>query len=234
MHKFLKKLNVNDVVDCVYVVNYKYSNVSSPKIARNGNKFLTLRIKDASLANNESATVLYYYNSDSEIDFLQEGYNGRTSYLKISGRCFGAYPNIQISSNSIIPANEKSGIIFDTSNLYAFSDYFKNELLSVEGKSNVALRHTSCDAFQNDYDLISVGTRLEYKRILNSEHDKYQINVFIENIDDVFNIPAYLTPTMAKLIDDGYKFTITVINVPPKDDESGLNAGIRVNIKGVK
>lgn len=234
MHSFLKKLKVNDLVDCVYFVNYKYSYVSSPKTASNGNKYVLLRIKDASLENNESAVVFYYYKNDSDIAFLQENYEGRTAYLKINGRCFGAYPDIKISSNLIIPANEKSGIVFDTSNLFAYSDYHKNKLLSVEGLTGVALRHTSSDVFQDLYDIISIGNKLSFKRIFDSPHDKYQINVFIDDIDEIFNVPAYLTPTMAKLIDEGYKFEIIVTDIPPRDETANLNAGIRVTIKGMK
>lgn len=234
MHSFLKKLKVNDFVDDVYYVNYKYSYVSTPKTASNGNKYVLLRIKDASLENNESASVFFYYKNDSDIACLQENYEGRTAYLKINGRCFGSYPDIKISSNSIVPANEKSGIVFDTSNLFAYSEYYKNKLLSVEGLTNVALRHTSSDVFQDLYDIISIGKKLSFKRIFDSPHDKYQINVFIEDIDEVFNVPAYLTPTMAILIDDGYKFDIVVTDIPPRDETANLNAGLRVTIKGMK
>ena len=75
---------------------------------------------------------------------------------------------------------------------------------------------------------------LKYKRVYDSPHDKYQVNVFIDDIDDVFNIPAYLTPTMGQMIDEGYTFEITVVAVPQSDEEKGLNAGIRVDIKGVR
>ena len=234
MHSFLKKLKTNDFIDAVYYVNYKYSYVSSPKTASNGNKYVLLRIKDASLENNESATVFFYYKNDSDIAFLQENYEGRTVYLKINGRCFGTYPDIKISSNLIVPANEKSGIVFDTSDLFSYSDYYRNKLLSVAGLTNVALRHTSSDVFQDLYDIISIGKKLKFKRIFNSPYDKYQINVFIDDIDEVFNIPAYLTPTMATLIDEGFKFDIIVTDVPPRDESANLNAGMRVTIKGMK
>lgn len=69
MHTFLKSLKINDYIDCVYYVNYKYSNVSSKMIASNGNKYVILKIKDTSLENNEFATVFYYYKNEAEIIF---------------------------------------------------------------------------------------------------------------------------------------------------------------------
>ena len=234
MHSFLRKLKLNDVVDCVYYANYKYSDVYLPKIAGNGNKFVILRIKDASLENNELATVFYFYKNHYDISFFQENYAGRTAYLKIVGRCFGSYPDIKIYSNLIVPANKESGIIFDTSDIFAFSDYYKNKMLSFGGLTGVALRHTSSDVFQDLYDIISVGSKLNYKRVFNSPYDKYQINVFIKDIDETFNIPAYLTPTMAKLIDTGYMFEIVVTDIIPRDESINRNAGIRVTIKGIR
>ncbi len=234
MHTFLKSLKINDYIDCVYYVNYKYSNVSSKMIASNGNKYVILKIKDASLENNEFATVFYYYKNEAEIIFLQEGYKNRTAYLKIYGRCFETYPFIKIVSNSIIRANRDSDIIFDTSNLFAYSDYYKNRLLSIDGLTGVALRNTSSAIFQENFFVIAIGDKLRYERIKDSPYDKYQINVFVEYIDEVFNIPAYLTPTMGKLIDEGYKFEITVTDIPPRDESLNFNAGIRVSIKGMK
>ena len=124
--------------------------------------------------------------------------------------------------------------MFDTADIYSYNEYFKNEFLSFDGKKNVPLRNTSSSVFQEDYDLIEVGTSLRFERIYNSPHDKYQINVFIDDLEEVFNIPAYLTPTMGKMIDDGYSFEITVASVPARDEEKGFNAGIRVNIVGKK
>ena len=231
MHIFLKNLKKSDGFDSVYYINYKNSFISSPKTAINGNKYVILKIKDASLKENEYATVFYYYKNESDISFLQEGYGCRTSYLKIRGKCFEEYPNIKISTNTIVSAKD---IIFDTSNLFPYSENLKKTLLSTEGMQNVRIRHTSANEFQDLYDIINVGDKLTYERIFNSPHDKYQINVFINDIDEVFNIPAYLTPTMACLIDDGYKFDIIVTNIPPRDDEKSINAGLKVSIKGVK
>lgn len=235
-HSLLKDLKNGSRVDCVYHINFKFTDVNSVFTSKNGNKFIVLKVEDKSLLNyDKRASVFLFFNNESEIDFLKEDYVGRTSYVKVTGVCFSCYPDeIKISAESVIPATDANGIVFDTSNIYGYNDYFKNEFLSFSGKKNVALRNTSSKAFQEDYDLIEIGSKLKYKRIYNSPHDKYQINVFIDDIDDVFNIPAYLTPTMGKMIDDGYSFEIVVAAVPGRDDEKGFNAGIRVDIKGAK
>ncbi|MDD7607595.1 MAG: hypothetical protein SPJ52_02995 [Candidatus Enterosoma sp.] len=234
MHKFLKNLTINEIVDSVYFIDYKHSLISKPRISSNGNKYVIFKCKDASLSNFETASIYFYFNNISDIKPFEDGFEGRSCYAKITGRCFSDYPNIKISSSLIIPANEKSRIVFDTSDLFSYSDYYRNKLLSVEGLTNVALRHTSSDAFQDLYDIISIGKKLKFKRVFNSPHDKYQINVFIDDIDEVFNVPAYLTPTMATLIDEGYKFDIIVTDVLPRDESANLNAGMRVTIKGMK
>ncbi len=228
MHKYLKNLKKGEYVDSVYLVKNQSKEIIK---ASNGNKYIVFKISDASLENLENASLLLFFDSLDDVKFLNSENNKYKFYLKINGKCVSEYPNIKITSNRVVPANEKTGIVFDTSNLYPYNEYFKNELLSYLGKQNVPLRHTSSKAFQNDFDLIDIGTNLKYERVKNSIHDKYQINVFIDYIDDVFNIPAYLTPTMGKMIDDGYKFQITVSNILPSDEEKGIKAGIRVNIK---
>lgn len=233
MHSFLKELKVNDLVDCVYHINFKYSDLT-PRTSKNGNNFIVLKVEDKSLTNyDKRASVFVFFNSPTEIDFLTK--EGRTSYVKVQGRCFRAdSDDISISAEKVIPATEENNIVFDTADIYPYNEYFKNEFLSFGGKKNVPLRNTSSSVFQEDYDLIEVGTSLRFERIYNSPHDKYQINVFIDDLEEVFNIPAYLTPTMGKMIDDGYSFEITVASVPARDEEKGFNAGIRVNIVGKK
>lgn len=235
-HLLLKELKYGDRVDCVYHINFKFTKVNNVYTSVKGNKFIVIKIEDKSLTIlDKLASLFVFFNDEKEIDFLKEDYRGRTSYIKVSGVCISSYPNdIKISAEKVVPATEENGIVFDTSDLYGFNDYFKNQFLSSEGKKSIALRNTSSKAFQDDYDLIEIGSKLKYKRVYDSPHDKYQVNVFIDDIDDVFNIPAYLTPTMGQMIDEGYTFEITVVAVPQSDEEKGLNAGIRVDIKGVR
>lgn len=232
MHKFLKSLRTNEYFESVYLVDYKRSHVNDVKVSSKGNKYIFLKIKDSSMESEEYATVLYFYKKKDDILFLQETNDGRTRYLKINGKCIKTEPII-IISNNIVPANKDSGIIFDTSNLYTYDNSYEIALLSQTGM-NVSLRHTSVKAFQDDFDIIDIGCELKYKRIINSPYDRYQINVIIEDIDEIFNIPAYLTPTMGKMIDEGYVFKIVVTKVHPKDINQNKNAGIVVNIRGSK
>lgn len=229
MHTFIKDLKNKEIVDGIYFVNYKNTNVNNIYKAKNGNKYIILKIKDASLSNNECCALFYYFNDESDIAFLKDDFKGRSPYIKIYGRCFSTFPDAIIFSNNVVSAK---GMVFDTSNLFSYSEYFEMQLLSYEGKLNVPLRNTSSEAFQSDYDLIDEGTELRFERIYNSPYDKYQINVFIDGIDERFNIPAYLSPTMGKLIDEGYKFKIIVQSIPAKTET--MNAGIRVKIKGSK
>lgn len=241
LHSILKEVKKGEYIDCVYVLDAKSTDVGrqlsnsstlNRQVARNGNPYVILYIKDRSLINFEKANVFYYYKSIDDLVFLRDGYG--TKYLKINGRVFEEYPNICISTNNIIPADSKSGIVFDTSELYPYNDYFKSQFTSFAGKSNIPLRHTSVQEFQDTFDIIDIGSKLQYKRLYDSPYDKFQINVFINDIDEAFNIPAYLTPTMAKMMEEGYIFDITVSEVIPGDEEKGFNAGIRVTIKGFK
>lgn len=233
VHSFLKNLKPNDLVDCVYHIVFKYSHPDTIRTAKNGNKYILLAIEDGSLSSNEKrASLFFYFDDESKASFLKKDSQNRTSYIKVRGECFRAdQNNIALSTHDCVPADDASGIIFDTSNLYAFNELYKTQLLSLEGKTNVPLRHTSSAKFQEDFDLIEVGAELSYKRATNSPHDKYQINVFIKDIDDTFNVPAYLSPTMGRMADEGYTFSIVVTRVPPRDEEKDLNAGIRVTIK---
>lgn len=233
MHKFLKDLKINEYFECVYVIDYNKSEVDNVKVSSNGNKYITLRIKDSSMRNDECAKVLYFYKKEEDILFLQDSYDGRTRYLKINGKCVKTEPIITLFSSDIVPTNKDKSIVFDTSNLYVYNSCYENMLLSQTGM-NVPLRHTSAKAFQDDFDIIDIGSELKYKRIINSPYDKYQINVFIDDIDEVFNIPAYLTPTMGKMIDNGYVFKIIVTKIHSKDTNQNKNAGIIVNIRGSK
>lgn len=243
MHTFLRDLKKGQFVDCVYLIDYRSSDIERQlkdstvyerQIASNGNRYIVLRIKDCSLVNFESAQVYFYYNNESDFAFLRDGSSGKSAYIKIKGKAFSEYPNVRLGANQIIPTNTDPSITFDTSDLYPYNDYFRDQFLSPSGKVNVPLRHTSSQAFQEDYDLIDIGAKLHYQRVFDSAYDRSQINVFIDDMDESFTIPAYLSPTMAKMIDDGYAFDITVTDVTPRDEEKGFNAGIRVCIRGIK
>ena len=235
-HSFLKELKVGDVVSCVYHANFKLSKINPPGDASNGKKFVILSIEDNSVGLNiKNASAFIFFDDDREIAFLKDDYPNRTSYFKIEGKCFKAYPdNIGITVYSIVPAGNDSDIVFDRSDLFPFNPNVKSELLSLQGKKNMRMAHTSVDSFQQDYDLIDIGTKLDYKRIYNSPHDRNQVDVIIPGINEKFSIPAYLSPTIGKMIDEGYKFDITVSAIPPRDEAKGFNAGIRVDIKGFK
>ena len=238
MHLFLKELRKGQFVDCVYLLDQKSTDIhrqlsepiKSKHIASNGDPYVILSIKDNSLENFETAKVFFYYSDESELTFLKEW----VAYIKVVGKVFGEYPQIAISSAHVIPARADHSIKFDTSDLYGVNEYFRKQLSSVAGKENVALRNTSSKAFQDDYDLVELGAMLEYERIFDSPYDRNQINVYIDDIEDRFTIPAYLSPTMAQMIDEGYKFSITVTNVTNPDVEKGIRAGIRVTIKGMR
>lgn len=233
-HSFLKTLEKAESVNCVYYLNFKLSDIDkqllSPRRSKNGNPYILLRIRDNSLAWNESASVFFYFSSESQLEFLKN----RSPYVLISGRVWGEYPNIAINANNVTSAGMDSGIVFDTGDLYAFDPKLQAELLSPLGKTGVRIRHTIIDEFQDNSDLIQEGMRLKYKRIHGSPYDRYQINVFIDGLDEVFNIPAWVTPTMATLIDQGYVFDIVVTAVTGRDEENGINAGLAVSIRGRK
>lgn len=244
-HIFLHSLKKEDMVDCVYYLNIKWTKIEeqlenpeikNKQISRSGSRYVKLLVSDRSLYVNNNmkyATVFFYYQNISDLDFLRDGCKNRTAYIKVNGRCFSTDP-IMLSSNHIIPATEENHIIFDTSNLFPYREDYRNQLLSVEGMQNISLRHTSSQIFQDDYDIISIGDELEYRRLDNSPFDKNQINVFIDGLEETFNIPAYLTPTMAQMIVDGYRFKIIVSNIIEPNEEKGYSAGIRVNIRGIK
>ena len=239
MHSFLKQLKKGQVIDCVYLVDRKGTDiqrqlsepVKSTHIASNGNPYVILSIKDRSLVNFEAAKVFFYYSDESELTFLIER-GSYIKYVKVVGKVFSEYPNVKISSSNVLPTSACPSAQFDTSDLYGISEYLRNQLLSFEGKENVALRNTSSEAFQDNYDIIDLGSQLSYERVSDSPYDSSQINVYIDDIEDRFTIPAYLSPTMAQLIDEGYKFNITVTKVTEPDPERGIRAGIRVTIRG--
>lgn len=234
-HIFLKDLKNGDFVNSVYCVDFRYSNIDTPLIATNGSKYIKFSIKDNSIARNDKpAKVFFFFEKDEDIAFLKNE-NNRTRYYLISGKCFRADSNdIAISTTSITPANEESGIVFDRADLFPFDENVKNELLSIQGKTNIGLSHTSIESFQEDYDLVDRNTKLEYERVLGSPHDRYQVNIKIPGVEGEFNIPAYLSPTIGKLVDDGYKLDITVSEILAKNEEKGHNAGIRVTIKAYR
>lgn len=237
-HSFLKNLKPNETIDCVYRIIYNYSNFDDVRPSSNGKKFVIFRIEDKSLAGtNLRATVLYFFENEDAISYFKKSNSKRSQYIKISGRCYkrdDTYNTISISTSNIVPATEENGIVFDTSNLYAFDETLKTEFLSFEGKTNIRLAHTSAEAFQEDFDLVEIGSKLQYERVYDSPHDKYQINIYLDNIDEVFNIPARITPTMGTMIDNGYSFEIIVTDVFSRDEEKGMSAGIRVKIRGKK
>lgn len=237
-HTFLKSAKNGSAIDCVYYVIYKISNIdnqlSNPKLSKNGDKYILLRVKDNSMARNESAAVFYFYKNERDVAFLRSDYEGRSPYIKVKGSVFGTYPEVKISSSKIVSAGIGSGIVFDTGDIYAFDSKLKDELLSPLGKSGIHIRHTSINEFQDNSDLIEEGMELKYERLTESPYDRYQINIFIDGLDEVFNVPAWVTPTMATLIDQGYRFSIIVSEITERDEDNGVNSGLVVTIKGTK
>lgn len=60
MHSFLKELKVNDLVDCVYHINFKYSDLT-PRTSKNGNNFIVLKVEDKSLTNYDKRASVFVF-----------------------------------------------------------------------------------------------------------------------------------------------------------------------------
>lgn len=224
-HSFLNELKEGQFVDCVYYVSKK-----SKRVNKNGTKYVMLSVKDNSLGkdslgNNIYATVYYYYNNEADLEFLLKE---ETKYLKIRGKCFKVSPEICLYSYSIMLADSKSGIVFNRANLFSYSKKYEEKLLSEDGMT-INLRHTSCDEFQTKFTSLDKSKILIPIRNRNSEHDSFQVDVRVDGINELLSIPAYLTPTMGKLMDEGYDFQIYVDDVTEKKDDEA-NAGLKVTI----
>lgn len=231
-HAFLNKLSKGDIIDSIYLFDSKASQfdtrIGNPYHSKSGTPYVILKVYDNSLEYPNRASIFVPFSDPNELSFLSSNSSFPARYLRIVGEVMGIFPSIQIWGKSVSIANAASGIVFDTSDLYSPSSYFRNKLVSSLGLENVALRHTSIESCQENLDIIGPQTELRYERIINSPYDRNQINVYLPEVDEPLCIPAYLTPTISQLFDDGYTIQVSITDI--LEGENGKFGGIRVRI----
>lgn len=234
-HQSLDSLAINQTISCVYPVLYfdknkkeKINYEHNVKTAKTGNSYLILEIFDKTMPR---LTCYFFFKSEEELEPI---FKRASNYFLIKGSTFIYKDRICIRATSVIDIRNKcfdEPLVFNTANFYSYDEWQEKALLSPEGKK-ITLVHTGTDDFQDNVDAcVDINDELEYKRVLNSPYDTFKIDVFVSGCDEPLSIPAYITPTMATLIDKGHRFKIIVIDKRCSDKVEDSNVGLVVNIK---